>query len=323
MHKYTFIAVIAAVILDRVFGDPHSIPHPVRYIGKLISTLDNKMRILCNKEIKKERLCGVLLVVMVLAITEVTVFLCLHVAYRVHTVAGVMLESFWCYQLIAARCLQVESKKVYEALTKKDIEGARKAVSMIVGRDTERLDNEGIMKAAVETVAENTSDGVIAPLIFILFFGAMGGFFYKAVNTMDSMIGYKNDQYRYFGTAAARLDDFCNYIPSRLSAVLMMLSALFLKYDFKNAYRIWKRDRRKHASPNSAQTEAVCAGALNIRLAGDAWYFGKKHEKPYIGDEIRKIEAEDIRRSWKLMYGSECFLLLFYLLVILWMEVHG
>lgn len=322
MYKYTFITVIAAVILDRIFGDPYSIPHPVRYIGKLIAFLDDKIRIPCNKNIKKERIYGVLLVVTVIVITEVTVFLCLYTLYRINIVAGVILESFWCYQLIAARCLQLESKRVYDALTAHDIEGARKAVSTIVGRDTERLDSEGITKAAVETVAENTSDGVTAPLIFIMFFGAMGGFFYKTVNTMDSMIGYKNDQYRYFGTAAARLDDICNYIPSRLSAILMMISALFLNYDFKNSYRIWKRDRRKHASPNSAQTEATCAGALNIRLAGDAWYFGKKHKKPYIGDERRKIEAEDISRSCKLMYGSEYLLLLFYIAVTLLIEVY-
>jgi len=313
MYKYSIIAVIAAIVMDRLFGDPYSLPHPVRYIGKLISFFDEKIRIPCNKDAKKERIYGVILVLLVIAVTEGVVFLCLFIAYRIHTAVGIILETFWCYQLLAARCLQIESKKVYDALVNNDIEEARNAVSMIVGRDTERLDSKGITKAAVETVAENTSDGVIAPLIFMMIFGALGGFFYKTVNTMDSMIGYKNDKYRYFGTAAARLDDICNYIPSRIAALLMIMSAGICRYDMKNAYRIWVRDRRKHASPNSAQTESACAGALNVRLAGDAWYFGQKHEKQYIGDDNRNIEAEDICRSWGLMYSSEYLLLLLYI----------
>lgn len=322
MYQYTLVAVIAAVLMDRIFGDPYSMPHPVRYIGKLIAYLDLKLRIPCNNDEKKERIAGVVLVILVNTITVSIVYICLHFAYHFNVIFGVILEAFWCYQLLAARCLQVESKKVYDALIADNTKKARKAVSMIVGRDTERLDNTGITKATVETVAENTSDGVIAPLIFMMLFGALGGFFYKAVNTMDSMVGYKNDKYRYFGTAAAKLDDLCNYIPSRLSALLIIAISLLCGYNAKNAYRIWKRDRRKHASPNSAQTESACAGALNIRLAGDAWYFGIKHEKPYIGDDVRKIEAEDIRRSWKLMYGSEYFLLLLYITLKLLLGVY-
>lgn len=322
MYKHTLIAVILAVVLDRIFGDPYSIPHPVRYIGRLTAFLDEKLRVVCKKNAKKERIYGFVLVLLVIALTEGTVFICLFIAYHIHVIVGVILETFWCYQLLAARCLQLESKKVYDALMDNNIENARMAVSMIVGRDTERLDDSGITKAAVETVAENTSDGVIAPLMFMMLFGALGGFFYKAVNTMDSMVGYKNDKYVYFGTSSARLDDICNYIPSRLSGLLMIVTAAFCRYDAKNAYRIWKRDRRKHASPNSAQTESACAGALNIRLAGDAWYFGIKHEKPYIGDDMRRIEAEDIRRSWKLMYGSEYLLLLLYISVKLLLGVY-
>lgn len=322
MYQYTLIAVIAAVLMDRIFGDPYLMPHPVRYIGKLIAYLDLKLRIPCNNDEKKERIAGVVLVILVNTITVSIVYICLYFSYHFNVIFGVILEAFWCYQLLAARCLQVESKKVYDALIADNTKKARKAVSMIVGRDTERLDNTGITKATVETVAENTSDGVIAPLIFIMLFGALGGFFYKAVNTMDSMVGYKNDKYRYFGTAAAKLDDLCNYIPSRLSALLIIVISLLCGYNAKNAYRIWKRDRCKHASPNSAQTESACAGALNIRLAGDAWYFGIKHEKPYIGDDVRKIEAEDIRRSWKLMYGSEYFLLLLYITLKLLLGVY-
>ena len=227
----------------------------------------------------------------------------------------ICLEAFWCYQLIAAGSLKKESGKVYTALKNNDTEGARYAVSMIVGRDTERLDEAGITKAAVETVAENTSDGVTAPLIYIMLFGAAGGFFYKAVNTMDSMVGYKNDVYRYFGTAAAKLDDVLNFIPSRFTALLMILAAYIVGLDGKNAFKIWKRDRLKHASPNSAQTEAVCAGALRVRLAGDAWYFGVRHEKPFIGDDLRKIEPYDICRSWRLMFGSEILLVIIFIAI--------
>lgn len=176
---------------------------------------------------------------------------------------------------------------------------------MIVGRDTERLDEAGIARAAVETVAENTSDGVIAPLLFMAVFGAAGGFFYKAVNTMDSMMGYKNEKYLYLGRAAARLDDLCNYLPARITAGLLILSAFLLGYDGKQAFGIYCRDRYQHASPNSAHGEAAVAGALGIRLAGPAWYFGVLHKKPFIGDPGRDVEPEDIRRAGKMMFTAE------------------
>lgn len=215
-----------------------------------------------------------------------------------------------CYQILAARSLQKESNLVYLALKNEGIEAARKAVSMIVGRDTENLDTEGVTKAAVETVAENTSDGVIAPLCYMFLGGAVLGFTYKAINTMDSMVGYKNETYQFFGTAAAKLDDIVNYIPARISAVLMIVAVYVLGMNGKNAWKIFCRDRYNHKSPNSAQTESVMAGALGVQLAGDAWYFGKLYKKPTIGDSIRKIEIEDIRRSHRLMYGTEILAML-------------
>lgn len=230
--------------------------------------------------------------------------LILHFAYEKFWQIGIIIESFWCYQILATKSLKVESDRVYTALTEEGLEAGRKAVSMIVGRDTQNLTEEGVTKAAVETVAENTSDGIIAPLCYMLIGGAVLGFAYKAVNTMDSMVGYKNEKYQYFGTAAAKLDDIVNYIPARISAVLMILAAYITKMDGKNAARIFKRDRYNHKSPNSAQTEAVMAGALDVQLAGDAWYFGKLHKKPTIGDPIRKIEREDIRRSHVLLYAT-------------------
>ena len=224
--------------------------------------------------------------------------------------AGFILETFWCYQIFAARCLVSESGKVYERLKEKDLPGSRKAVSMIVGRDTENLSFEGVTKAAVETVAENTSDGVTAPLLYLLLGGAPLGFLYKAVNTMDSMLGYKNETYLYFGRIPAKMDDLFNYIPARLTAWFMVLASFLTGLNGKNAWKIYRRDCRKHASPNSAQSEAVCAGALDVQLAGDAVYFGKIHKKEFIGDPFRKIEAEDIPRAGRLMYVTTVLMLL-------------
>ncbi len=242
--------------------------------------------------------------IVVVSVSTALPALVLHIAYQKFWQIGLIIESFWCYQILATKSLKVESDRVYTALKTEGLEAGRKAVSMIVGRDTQNLTEEGVTKAAVETVAENTSDGIIAPLCYMLIGGAVLGFAYKAVNTMDSMVGYKNEKYQYFGTAAAKLDDIVNYVPARISAVLMILAAYISGMDGKNAAKIFKRDRYNHKSPNSAQTEAVMAGALDVQLAGDAWYFGVLHKKPAIGDPVREIEAEDIRRSHTLLYAT-------------------
>lgn len=300
-------AVITGFIIDFFVGDPYSIPHPVVYIGKWISLFDKKFR--CGDPESDFR-CGIVTVLLVTVISTVTPAAVLFAAWFVHPILYFVINSIMCWQLLAARQLVKESMKVCIELKKGDVEAARKAVSYIVGRDTDVLDKNGICRAAVETVAENTSDGVIAPLIWIFLFGAVGGFFYKSVNTMDSMIGYKNDKYLYFGRAAAKTDDFCNFIPSRISALLMIMACPFCKLDMKNAFRIFKRDRMKHASPNSAQTESVCAGALGVRLAGDAVYGGVVHKKDYIGDSIREIEPDDIKKTGRLMYAASFIMLL-------------
>ena len=218
---------------------------------------------------------------------------------------------FWCGQALAAKGLVQESTIVYWELVKDDLPAARKAVSRIVGRDTEALTAEGVTKAAVETVAEYASDGVIAPLLYMLLGGAPLALTYKAINTMDSMLGYKNEKYLYFGRAAAKLDDVANYIPSRLAALLWIMAAAFTRNDAKGAWRIWRRDRRNHASPNSAQTESACAGALGVQLAGPAYYFGEYYPKPTIGDPLRPIEPEDILRADRMMYVASGFALAF------------
>ncbi len=304
MMNYHILAFFCGFILDLLLGDPCFLPHPVRLIGKLISETEERLRGSQPAESGKEIRQGTAMVCVVLVVVVTAAAGCLCAAYLMHPLVGVLLESLMTYQILAVKCLRVESMKVYRCLQEENLVQARAAVSMIVGRDTDRLDGEGIAKAAIETVAENTSDGVIAPMLYLALGGPVLGFFYKAVNTMDSMVGYKNEKYLYFGRAAAKLDDALNFIPARVSACLMIAAAFVLGGDFsgRNAVRIYRRDRRKHASPNSAQTESVCAGALGIRLAGDASYGGKTVKKPYIGDASRGVEYEDIRRANRMMY---------------------
>lgn len=317
LWKFHSMALIAGCILDWLMGDPYWLFHPVRFMGNMISALEARLRRLFPEHLLLAG--GVLAGFMCLFWTLIPVLGFLGI-YRGLLSFGIqrhwiyiclfVLESFFCGQLLAARSLQTESMKVCSTLKEGDIEKARKAVSMIVGRDTAVLDRDGIARAAVETVAENTSDGVIAPFFFMAVFGPAGGFFYKAVNTMDSMVGYKNETYLLFGRAAAKLDDAVNWLPARLSGMLLTAAAWLLPgMDGKNAWRIFKRDRFNHASPNSAQGEAACAGALHLRLAGDAWYFGTLYKKPYIGDDDRPIRPDDIKGVCSLMFGAQGLLM--------------
>lgn len=307
---YHIFAFIAGFVLDLLIGDPHFIPHPVRLIGSLISSLDKRLN--CdagyNSSEKKLNLIkykrGMLLAFTVIFATFAISVIIIVAAYSINLYAGLIAEAVMTWQILATKCLRVESMRVYDALKTDGVDAGRRAVSMIVGRDTSVLDAAGVTRAAVETIAENTSDGVIAPMFYTAIGGPVLGFVYKAVNTMDSMLGYKNDKYMYFGRFAARLDDVVNFIPARISAYLMIAAAFIggRQFDGKNAYSIFKRDRFNHASPNSAQTESVCAGALRVQLAGDAVYFGKLVKKKYIGDGLREIEYEDIKRANRLMY---------------------
>ena len=307
---YHIFAFIAGFALDLLIGDPHFIPHPVRLIGSLISFCDKRLNCDAGYNISEKKLNlikykrGMLLAFIVIFATFAMSVIIIVAAYSINLYAGIIVEVVMTWQILATKCLRVESMRVYDALRTDGVDAGRKAVSMIVGRDTSVLDAAGVTRAAVETIAENTSDGVIAPMLYTAIGGPVLGFVYKAVNTMDSMIGYKNDKYMYFGRFAARLDDVVNFIPARISAYLMIAAAFIggRQFDGKNAYRIFKRDRFNHASPNSAQTESVCAGALRVQLAGDAVYFGKLVKKKYIGDGLREIEYEDIKRANRLMY---------------------
>ena len=307
---YHIFAFIAGFVLDLLIGDPHFIPHPVRLIGSLISFCDKRLNCDAGYNISEKKLNlikykrGILLAFTVIFATFTMSVIIIVAAYSINLYAGVIAEAVMTWQILATKCLRVESMRVYDALRTDGVDAGRRAVSMIVGRDTSVLDAAGVTRAAVETIAENTSDGVIAPMLYTAIGGPVLGFVYKAVNTMDSMLGYKNDKYMYFGRFAARLDDVVNFIPARISAYLMIAAAFIggRQFDGKNAYRIFKRDRFNHASPNSAQTESVCAGALRVQLAGDAVYFGKLVKKKYIGDGLREIEYEDIKRANRLMY---------------------
>ncbi|MBQ1850077.1 MAG: cobalamin biosynthesis protein CobD [Lachnospiraceae bacterium] len=305
LYYYHVIAFLAGFILDCIFGDPYFMPHPVKAMGKLIGALE-KHYLAQPADGKKRREQGRETVLIVLLCTVAVTDLLFMGSYAIHPIAGCVVEAILTYYALAARCLCKESMKVYKALKNGPIEEARKAVSMIVGRDTENLDEEGVTKAAVETVAENASDGVIAPMLYLAIGGPVLGMLYKAINTMDSMIGYKNEKYIDYGRAAAKLDDVVNFLPSRISAWLMIFASNFLGVHFiaSEAKRIYLRDRRNHASPNSAQTESVCAGALGIQLAGDASYFGQIVHKPTIGDGRRRVNPEDIRYANRLMYGA-------------------
>lgn len=316
--NYHIIAFLLGFVLDLIIGDPEGFPHPVRLMGSTIAYFEKKWN---HQEALESarRHRGKLLVLLMLFLTAAAVSVLFFVAYYLHPYAGIAVEVVMTSLMLATKDLRVESMRVYRSLKTGTIEEAREAVGRIVGRDTAVLDEVGVTKAAVETVAENTSDGVIAPMLYFAIGGPILGYLYKAVNTMDSMIGYKNDIYLQFGRAAAKLDDVVNFLPSRISALLMIAASALLRavqeltclgkeretvmwYHPVNAWHIYHRDRRKHASPNSAQTESACAGALGVQLNGDAYYFGKLVHKPAIGDSLRPITLEDIRRANRLMY---------------------
>ena len=320
--ELSLLAVILGFILDLIVGDPHWLYHPIRLVGHLISGLEKLLRRIFPKTEQGELIAGGFLLVLTAGITTAVAWELLLAAGLVHPCLRFALEVIMCYWVLATKSLKTETMKVYDALKEGDLKKARFAVSMVVGRDTEVLDDIGVTKAAVETVAENASDGVIAPLLFLMIGGAPLGFFYKAVNTMDSMVGYKNDKYLYFGRAAAKFDDVLNYIPARLSGMLMCGAAAFCGMDSKNAWRIYWRDRYNHSSPNSAHTEATAAGAMHIQLAGNAYYFGKLYEKPTLGDPDRPVEYEDIPRVNRLLYATAILSLVVFGLVkgiVLWL----
>lgn len=302
------LAVLLGFLLDCLLGDPQGIWHPVCAIGTLITKTERVLRRIFPDTPLALTIAGGILWVIVCGLSFAIPALILWLCWKIHMILYVTIQVIFCYQIFARRSLAEAGKHVYIALAHSLDEG-RRAVSMYVGRDTTALDEAGVVKATVETIAENTTDGVIAPMIYLLIGGAPLGFLYKAVNTLDSMVGYHNDRYEYLGKCSAKADDIFNFIPARLSAMCMIAAAGVLGLDNQNALRIFRRDRGNHKSPNAAQTESVCAGALHIQLAGDAVYFGKRMEKPFIGDPDRPIDRNDIARAERLMTGASLIML--------------
>lgn len=313
----TLGAIVAGFILDLIFGDPHWLPHPICLIGNLIGFLEKNLRRLLAPGKTALLLGGALMVVIVLSLSYVVPYAVLMLAEQASPWLRFALETIMFYQIFATKCLRDESMKVYTALHNNDLEDARVKLSWIVGRDTKELTAEEVAKGAVETVAENTADGIIAPMFYMFIGGAPLAFLYKGINTMDSMVGYKNDKFLYFGRCAAKLDDVANFIPARITGILMILASYFLNMNAAGAWKIFWRDRYNHLSPNSAMTESVTAGALNIQLGGDHYYFGKLVHKDTIGDNIRPVVAEDIVAVNNLLYMTAVISLLLFSLVYL------
>ena len=312
-------AIIAGFILDLIFGDPHWLPHPICLIGNLIGFIERNLRPRLEPNKGALLLGGALMVIIVLVISFVVPMVILLAAGMVNPWLAFALETLMCYQIFATKCLRDESMKVYTALHNHDLADARVKLSWIVGRDTQNLDEEEITKGAVETVAENTADGIIAPMFYMFLGGVPLAFLYKGINTMDSMVGYKNDKFLYFGRCAAKLDDLANLLPARITGLVMIGAAFVLGLDGKNAWKIFWRDRYNHLSPNSAMTESVTAGALNIQLGGDHFYFGKLVHKDTIGDDIRPVCPEDIVKTNRLLYMTAVLCLVLFSSVYLYL----
>lgn len=290
------ISNILGFLLDLILGDPLWIKHPVVLIGKAISKSEKILRKLFSKNSESEFIAGIILAIIISILSFLVSTGILYFAYKINFWLWFVIHTFWAYQILATRCLEQESRKVFFALCE-NLEKARTQIARLVGRETKNLNSEEIIKACVETVAENTSDGVIAPLLYLMLGGVPLGFLYKAINTLDSMVGYRNQKYQYFGKASAKLDDVANFLPSRICAIFMIISVKLLKLNAKSACKIFLRDRKNHLSPNSAQTESVMAGALGIQLGGSHVYFGELIKKPTIGDNLRSAESEDILKT--------------------------
>ena len=314
----TLGAIVAGFILDLIFGDPHWLPHPICLIGNLIGFLDKKLRRMLAPGETALLLGGALMVIIVLVLAFAVPYAVLTLAEHVNPWLRFALETVMCYQIFATKCLRDESMKVYDALHNNDLADARVKLSWIVGRDTKNLDEEEITKGAVETVAENTADGIIAPMFYMFIGGVPLAFLYKGINTMDSMVGYKNDKFLYFGRCAAKLDDVANLIPARITGLVMIAAAFLLGLNGPGAWKVFWRDRYNHLSPNSAMTESVTAGALNIQLGGDHFYFGKLVHKDTIGDNIRPVCPEDIKKTNNLLYMTAVLCLLLFSAIYLY-----
>lgn len=301
---FPLIAMVIGFILDLLFGDPEPMPHLISLIGKLISALEKLLRRLLPKSAAGERTAGGLLLALVALICFGVPFGLLMLCYWLTPILGIAVEALLCWQIFASKSLRDACMKVYRALKRGNPERARKAVSRVVSRDTDALDEAGIIRATVESASKNICDAGIAPIIFTVLGGAPLGLLYRAVNVLDSMVGHVDEPYKNFGLIPARADDVLGFIPARISALLMLLGGFILNLNVSNGFKIFKRDRRNHPGPNPGQTQSVCAGLLGIQLGGNASYNGIVHMRKTIGDPIRRIELDDIKRSCSLVFNT-------------------
>ncbi len=310
------ISIILAVVIDFILGDPYNFPHPVKLMGRIISFEDKLARKL-TKSSKGLKLAGLLIVIVNISLGFFIPYIILRFI-KPYKIPYTIVNTYLIYTCIAARCLHYEAVKVSQAMDI-GIDEARTRLSYIVGRETKNLSEEEITRATVETVAENTSDGVIGPLLYIMLLGAPGGLAYKFVNTMDSMLGYMNEKYIDIGCFPAKIDDFFNYIPARLTGILMSIGSIG-RFNFKNGFKIMIRDRKNHKSPNCAYPEGAVAGLLGIQLGGNNYYHGVLVEKPTIGDKAKALEKKDIKSTIEIMYRSEILLLIIYTIYMLFSQ---
>ncbi|KPI47200.1 cobalamin biosynthesis protein CobD [Clostridioides difficile] len=310
------LSIYIGYVADLIVGDPYSFPHPVRFIGKLINFTQGIIRKVFKSD-KQLKFGGFILWFITVGIT----YLITYAIVKLFSFSGllsVVVNGFIIYTTLATKCLKDEALKIYNVLKTGDIEKSRTQLSYIVGRDTTTLSESEIIRATVETVAENTVDGIIAPMFYAFIGGAPLAMVYKAINTLDSTVGYKNEKYKDIGFASAKIDDVANYIPARISVVLMTIGSFFLRYNYRNCFKISIRDRKNHKSPNCAFSEGAVSGALGIQLGGTNVYFGEKVYKPTIGDKLREIDKEDIIKTNKIMYASSFVsILVFTLLYVL------
>jgi cobalamin biosynthesis protein cobD len=288
-----YFILISAYVLDLIFGDPYSFPHPVKFIGNMIARLE---KFFFSTSINK-LLSGLMTFLIVVVTTYFATFLLINISYSLNSYLGIAVEILLTYTVLSAKCLEVEAVKVQRELRAKNLENSRKSLSYIVGRDTKELNFAQIIKAVIETVAENTVDGVISPIFYLCLGGVPLAMAFKAISTLDSMIGYRNEKYEEFGKVSARADDVANFIPARLSIIFFTISAFLLRLDYKNAFLICMRDRKNHLSPNCAYSESLTAGALGIQLGGSHYYGGRLVEKQKIGDDLRKADVDDITKT--------------------------
>ena len=317
MNKLTLVIKIwIAYVLDLIFGDPQNIIHPVQIIGKMINIGEKS---LLEKKYKSDRkykfFAGMILNITVISLTYGITYLIRRTSEN--SIILTVAEIYLMYTVFSINSLAREGNRVYNILKEGNIEKARKDLSYLVSRDTGTMDEKMIIRSTMETISENTVDGIVAPMMYMFLGGLPLSMTYKAINTFDSMVGYKNEKYMDFGKFSAKLDDVANFIPARVTVILIVISAMILGYDYKNSLKIFIRDRKNHSSPNSGHAEAGVAGALGVQFGGRVSYFGKEVDKPVIGDKIKNFELEDIKKNIKIMYATS-FLSLVLFSVMFW-----